>query len=326
MLQLYLDFRVGKPTSILANQSLKFMFIPDRVRKCVVYVASKSSFGSLILQGTAFLVHRSFEGMDIGVEYLVTAKHIIQGIQAKDDFDGKIYLQVNIKDGDAFTIETNSNDWRFHPEEIEVDVAVLPHTILGENFDVAAIPLEMFLTPQLLKRFDVRVGDDVFLTGLFYNHPGRKRSIPILRVGNIAAMPEEKVQTNIGFIDAYLVEARSIGGISGSPVFAYMGDQRQVHPGLIISGFGMERFYLLGLMHGHFDVKIPSEDGTDIQKKNIEYVNMGIAIVVPSEKILEVLNQPMIREKEIESENALRSELLLNTDSIDEDVLVTSES
>jgi hypothetical protein len=56
--------------------------------------------------------------------------------------------------------------------------------------------------------------------GLFKSHYGEQRNIPIIRIGNIAALPEEPVQTHYcGPTDAYLVEVRSIAGLSGSPVF-----------------------------------------------------------------------------------------------------------
>ena len=55
-------------------------------------------------------------------------------------------------------------------------------------------------------------------------------------------------------------------------------------------------FYLLGLMHGHWDRVVPVDvTGDDIE---FESVNMGIAIVVPAKKILEVINQPSLAEKE----------------------------
>ena len=45
--------------------------------------------------------------------------------------------------------------------------------------------------------------------------------MPIVRQGCLAMMLSEQIQTDLeGFADIYLIEARFIGGISGSPVFA----------------------------------------------------------------------------------------------------------
>jgi hypothetical protein len=50
------------------------------------------------------------------------------------------------------------------------------------------------------------------------------------------------------------------------------------------------RIYLLGLIHGHWD--IPAEKTTDTTEdsKIRAGVNVGIAMVVPAKKILETLN------------------------------------
>ena len=83
----------------------------------------------------------------------------------------------------------------------------------------------------------IRVGSPVGLTGLFVHHHGSSRNIPIVRSGNIAAMTDEPVSTRRGLMTAFLVEVRSIGGLSGSPVFAE----------------GVAETGVIGLVHGHFD-------------------------------------------------------------------------
>ncbi len=144
----------------------------------------------------------------------------------------------------------------------------------------------MLVTPEVIQSRNIGLGDDVFLTGLFVHHAQTHRNIPIVRVGNISCMLEESVQTADGLFDAYLVEARSIGGLSGSPVFVVTGGSvRQVGNSSQI-GTGFECF-LLGLMHGHW--VIPYTVGRAVQN---ELVSMGIAVVIPSERILEALNLP----------------------------------
>jgi hypothetical protein len=331
MLQLYPDFRIGgKPKFILADEPPKLMFIPDAVRKCVVYIGYATDSGDISLQGTAFFVARQIEGTDYSSRYLVTAAHIIQGISKKDNFNGKILLRINIKEGNAFTVETDYSNWFFHPEETEVDVAVLPHIMLPDLTDIQSVSFHTFLTEVLRIENQISVGDEVFLTGLFYNHYGKERNIPIVRLGNISAMPEEKILTKFGFMDAYLVEARSIGGMSGSPVFVHQSIFETMKKGEMLVGTGNERgstFYLLGLMHGHFDVDLLTEDSADMDAKNKanQAINMGIAIVVPADKILEVLNQPMIRDTELLQEKELREKMMPTMDSLEEGVIITQK-
>jgi hypothetical protein len=115
-------------------------------------------------------------------------------------------------------------------------------------------------------------------------------------------MPHEKVSTRIGEIDAYLIEARSIGGLSGSPVFVNPTGVR--HGSLTITEG--PQLFLLGLVHGHFDSEfMPLDAVADGPGKS--GINMGIGIVVPVEKIIEVINQPTFRGLEESAENQLRS-------------------
>lgn len=148
----------------------------------------------------------------------------------------------------------------------------------------------MAATQELIKKENIGVGDEVFLTGLFANHYGSQRNIPVIRAGNIATMPEEKVHTEkLGDIDAYLIEVRSISGLSGSPVFAYLGGIRKVGNSMNLRKGPL--FYLLGLMHGHFELSKLEIDTFEYDTLTNVQINMGIAIVVPVWKILEVINQ-----------------------------------
>lgn len=143
---------------------------------------------------------------------------------------------------------------------------------------------------------EIGVGNEVFLIGLFHRHYGQKNNIPIVRVGNICAMPGEKINTARGPADAYLIEARSLGGLSGSPVFLPLGTRRTM-TGLVMTPGQMQRYYLLGVIHGHFDVSesdLVDELLSTGDALKPQSVNMGIAVVVPIEKVIEVIRQPKI--------------------------------
>jgi len=72
-------------------------------------------------------------------------------------------------------------------------------------------------------------------------------------------------------------------------VFAYLGPTR-IYENTIHTGKS-RLFYWLGLTHGHWDAEVSDEDTTVEDTLDREKVNMGIAIVIPVEKILEVINQ-----------------------------------
>jgi hypothetical protein len=109
---------------------------------------------------------------------------------------------------------------------------------------------------------DKRVGPGtvVSMIGLFRSHYGAERNTPVVRIGNIAAMPEEPVRTHyFGYIKAYLIEAMSIAGLSGSPVFAHANTANVLLERMETKKMP-QPLGLLGLVHGHFDVDNLNED------------------------------------------------------------------
>jgi hypothetical protein len=263
------------------------MFVPDEIRKCVAFLAYDSPADGEILTGTAFFLILEEDGQQFG--YLVTAAHIIEGMKSKG-FGDEILVKVNKNDGVTAKLTTHFADWRFHPNNPVIDVAVLPIASV-QGLDMLFYPAQNTVTEHVKSKEGIGLGDEVFVVGLYTKHSGRRKNIPIVRIGNIAAMPDEPLVASRGEMDGYLVETRSIGGISGSPVFVNLGALRARNTNIIL-GAG-PWFYLLGLMHGRWDMKhlapIMFEIDSDYLKQPL---NSGIAIVVPVDKILEVINQP----------------------------------
>lgn len=281
------------------------MIIPDDVRKCVAFVGYRDSNAMFKLAGTTFFLGRTIGATGRAFHYAVTAKHVIDGIRGKGC--NRVLVRLNLTNGNASWVDTDIQDWLFHPDDTEVDVAVLRASI-PDDVDHLVYPIDRVATEEVIAREGIGVGEEVFLTGLFVHHYGKQRNIPIVRVGNIAAMPEEKVETQFGLIDAYLVEARSIGGLSGSPVFVHLGLVRHIEGQVKFSTSSSGIFYMLGLMHGHFAAFSSDMDVTLEDSLNRERINMGIGIVVPISKILEVLTQPEIRKAERQVEVALEKQ------------------
>ena len=268
------------------------MLVPDEARKCVVFVCYKAHSG-FRLAGTAFFVSvQPAEDFQLYAVYLVTAKHVI--VDAKQEsIDGSVWLRVNDRSGGSFMVETPVDDWVGHPDDTSVDASVLAWAPRSDQVEYLCIPDTMTATDEIIDREDIGPGDEIFLTGLFVNHVGRNRNLPIIRIGNIALMPEERIATrHFGSIEAYLVEARSIGGLSGSPVFVHVSGIRKDTLDL-----GRDVFYWLGLMHGHWDMPVDtsSPDAAIADTPEKEAVNMGIAMVVPATQIVEIIDQPMFK-------------------------------
>ncbi len=277
------------------------MTIPDEIRKCVAFVGFQLADGSTQLAGTVFFVSREMEGVkDRTFSYAVTAKHVIEGIGRKGL--STLLLRLNTAAGRAIWATSRLHSWHFHPDDPSVDVAVA-RFYLDEKLDHLCCPLALAATPDIVAREQIGVGHEVCLAGLFSPHHGRERNIPIVRVGNIAAMPREKVNTKVGDMDAYLIEARSVGGLGGSPVFVHAGYIRHADVS------AAPQLFLLGLMHGHFDVKSLRKGATE-DALDADAINMGIGIVIPVDKIMQVINQPAFRNFEAPMEESLRKSSL----------------
>jgi len=261
---------------------------PDWVSKCVLFLGYESD-SELRIVGTGFFLAVPWtDNVEDGYgNYVVTARHLIEAVQEKSS-TGEVALRCNRKGGGTSISRNHVSEWIMHPSP-SVDIAILPVNV-NDN-DHTSIKLEAILTAKEISEYGIGPGENLIFPGLFVHHKGDAANIPILRQGSIAAMPIEKVQTSrYGAIEAYLVEARSIGGFSGSPVFVHFEGPRALR----IGGSAWNHLRLIGLIHGHYDGDVEPdtiEDLIRIPGRNPS-INMGIAISVPAEKIFEVVNLP----------------------------------
>jgi len=98
-----------------------------------------------------------------------------------------------------------------------------------------------------------------------------------------------------GHLDIYLMEVRSMGGLSGSPVFvrqpvSYGPAEVADHADWIYGVGG--RYFLLGMARSRWDKKESEMNSFSPQHDPKRGVNMGIGIITPAYKILEALNHP----------------------------------
>lgn len=268
------------------------MLVPDRFRKCVAFICYRIQGGEIRLAGTAFLMSVDAPEINAAFGYFVTARHVIAEITLRS-LDQIVLLRLNTQNGNYEYIETYLHDWRFHPDDSSADIATIALSPDTNRFDVLIVDQSVAVNEDRITKEEIGVGDEIVITGLFVSHYGTHRNLPIIRVGNIAMMPEEPVVTRkFGAMDAYLIEARSIGGLSGSPVFVHKSNIRARDGRLEVRREG-DIFLLLGLIHGHWDIA-PMDPESDTVIEDIpqsERINMGVGIVVPASKILETINQ-----------------------------------
>ena len=175
--------------------------------------------------------------------------------------------------------------------------------------------VEEFLTKEKMRETKIGIGDEVFIPSLFTFAPGTTRNLPILRHGNIAMLPEsdERMMTSRGLAEVYLIEARSIAGVSGAPVFVRgtvglpWNQTGNPQPEMIM-GLSSS-IYLLGLMHAHWDIRESEINNPKFMNDSLRGVNLGIAVVVPASKIIELLQHPGLLALIQANEHRLQAEI-----------------
>lgn len=303
-----IDRRGGRPECwvLLPKGVKRLVQVPDSMRKAVVFLYCRVR-GELRAAGTAFFVGwpvPEFPGNALGL--LVTAHHVIAGIRGASD-DGKALLRLNTKVGGATWAESSVDHW--YQGDPSVDCAVLPW-VPDPEMSVDYVGWHIGLsaaTNAVIEREGIGLGDEVFMVGLFRNHLGRDRNEPIIRVGNIAAMPTDPIKSPIyGDMRAILIEARSIGGLSGSPVFVHLGFARWREGQVMQAGAEMP-FFFLGLMHGHWELPDAGPDRLLTDEPG-EKINSGIGVVVPTDEVMRSIHPFMeevaeVRSKQLAEEN-----------------------
>jgi hypothetical protein len=219
--------------------------------------------------------------------YAITVRHAINRFADSEP----IVIRVNDATGVYKDIETRKSDWKIHPET-DIAIRTMPAGQL-DGTEADWLKYE-FISPYDEGAYSsLYEGDDVFSVGLFAGFSGQQRIQPIVRFGKIALTPHEKVMAQLDppsdvetAIDAYLIECIAWDGQSGSPVFANFG------PGRIQgrSTSEYERFEqrlpcLMGLIQGYYPAELYQQR-----------INMGIAIVIPAQKIIDTLMLPELKD------------------------------
>ncbi len=289
------------------------MRIPDHVLQTVAFVTvPHPDNGETEFVGTAFLVSVPSEA-DVGsrYNYIVTAGHVADAVKGLP-----FSLRVNTRNGGCREVSslTPSGDqmaWHRHKNAF-VDVAVYPLLRFSDDIEWGAIYLENFLTARRIRDKDIGIGDEVWCVGLFSLFTGERRNSPIVRTGNVASMPRERIPIRLddgreGLTKAYLVEMKSMEKLSGSPVFVshtnmiFLRDIEMKNVAQQYSSVsdevvrGPSTFHFMGLMHGHWKLPLAEK----LQKflgPNISQLNVGIAVVVPAAQIRDILYHPRLVE------------------------------
>jgi len=240
------------------------MLIDEQFQRHVGYVVDGADPA-----GTVFFVHETLGPGYGDVQYAITCRHLIDRfVQA-----GRApSLRVNDVNGVCYDVPTDLKEWIVSDRS---DVAVT-RIGLPPEFPIWTCPVAESDPAPLY------AGHDVFFVGMSSLSPGFGSIQAVVRTGRIARASSEVPIEMAGVqqvVSAHLVEFRSWGGQSGSPVFFYEENATQrsrIAPPL------------LGLLHGQLYNSDSVVDKKDVEIGGID-ANAGIGVIIPASEIRHVL-------------------------------------
>jgi len=265
--------------------------INDEMLDCVFYLyrsrdaAEKGEESG----GTGFWVaHTSHKVKNLSIIYAVSNKHVVAS-------SGCSVIRVNTIDGGIDTFEVEPHEWHFTNQD---DLAIIPIRISFNKHIVKTLPLDMFVTSDVMEYHDLGLGDEVFMIGRFIKHDGKLTNIPSVRFGALSIPVADMPHQMFGVQESFGVEMRSMGGYSGSPVFIYPSSWN-MNSG-IVKTVSPNPLFLLGVDWGHIvdaleikeKIVTTSAQGSS-QARTVPYVpaNTGMNGVVPAWRLLKMIQR-----------------------------------
>jgi hypothetical protein len=256
--------------------------------------------------------------------YFITAKHVVwnewRKRGAKFPPDGEVTIRINRHRSGIKEINLKRSEWLYHEDRF-VDLCAVPitepeHRYLSEG-DVSPIHITnlaaSFSSPGI-RAEQMMLGDEVFITGAFLQRLGETKNIPIVRTGNIAALCEEPVEFLSPRHPAYLVETRSLGGISGSPVWfdptTRLGRSGRAWGPAAVTNAETGKtseptvivpYRLVGMVLGTWSSPTDIDFVSREEAKTDAEWNTGISVVIPDFRIMEFLMSDSLKQHRIDA-------------------------
>ena len=189
--------------------------IPDEFSAQISHLARRRRGGSVLAAAVPCERARRSNSYLGTFTYAVTNAHVLEQAPRR--------VQSQYQDDGPCLTPTTTLDKFPIPDDI---AACAVSSLDPSNFLFKTVGLDMFVTKQVMDNLAIGPGDDVFTVGRFINARRKAAQLPSVRFGNIAQMPWEPIrQSRAGgdrMQESWLVEARSVSGFSGSPVFALL--------------------------------------------------------------------------------------------------------
>jgi hypothetical protein len=290
-------------SSMLSFNNLTGQNIPAKYRKTVCFLSTNSVSGEKQDLGTGFFI--GVLDSPLLFTYVVTDKHVLTEGNNNQPFNFlKIsYNKIN-QSRDSIQMQlygSGSKKNLFYHTDPSVDLVVIPVPL---RFIIDSSDINLSFESELFKSFKdfdtsyVKPGTNLFYTGMFAPYLGYNKNYPITRFGKVALISDEKIpfEKNEPKATLFLAETTTFGGNSGSPVFAY-GSEYKINshdPSDPINTKEQNNIpiYLVGVVKGYFQENNSiSFVPTSIMKPTYSN-NIGIAAIIPSFLLFEILESP----------------------------------
>jgi hypothetical protein len=249
--------------------------------------------------GTAVIGLVEFQ--ELGNTVLVTAQHVLEQIPGEN-----VSVRLTRNDGKS-EVRKIPKAHAITFKDRAIDLAVLPDGLDPSIYDIRPFSLDRTKWLAAFKAFGHPCqGDEICVVGLYTSHYGHARNMPVVRIGHLAALPEEKVMTDRGYVHAYLIECHSIAGLSGSPVYLTV-PQMRMHNGEL--QYAKEGYYIpLGILLGHHVVagtqddlvvpqfqQAPEDREEDKEPDEPDMRRTGFAVVLPINHVFEIFESEQMK-------------------------------
>jgi hypothetical protein len=315
---LYDAYDKQKLVSLIASQPVEELAMPrmpESLLDCAIYVYAsvehasegEESGGSGFLVGLITTVIKPPAPQMIFLHlYAVTNWHVILAAGESP------ILRLNTKNGGTEIVKTVPTDWKQHPQGDDLAISSITMSADAHQFHYIE-PREFLYRKEM---WQVGPGTDTVMVGRFITHDGRQRNLPSLRFGSIAMMPLEPIRHPGGFMqESFLIETRSLGGSSGSPVFAYTetagesGRFASRFPSVPVVRAGDLRF--IGVDWGHlpkYEKVLSADKKTPLAPTEWVKTNSGMCGVIPAWRLYDLLQDDEVKLKREQEDERLFAE------------------
>lgn len=294
-----LSYFLGNPPE-LSLGGLTVRIGEDAQRSVVFFgTPSPTKEGVIDYGGTGFFV--GYRDSGTVFSYLATCRHVAEAVTEKLRDDEAVTLRANLKSGGSVPFKLVKADWYF-PDDASVDLAITGADLPFDQLDQIYFILDDEAVCVKAQTPHVGCGDEINIVGLFRLHAGNRRNVAFVHTGHVAVLPDPDELVPIvnrrtdkrTESEVYLVQANTLNGLSGSPVF--LQEPIDVERfGVIDSDGTLPKLFglikLLGIYSGSWDAEPGMVLGADRNLGGSVKVPIGMGTVVPIEKLIRLLEE-----------------------------------